>query len=412
MEARYAAIGLACLALCNVAATARTKNFVVQAEDPQFAQQVASAAEHYRKELAHLWLGTTLPNWKHPCQVKVKINPRGAGGHTTFTFDRGEVFGWNMFVQGPQERILDSVLPHEVNHTIFACHFRRPLPRWADEGASTLVEDESERRRQMLTALDVLKSGRRIPFRGLMNIMEYPKNTDDVMTLYAEGYVLCDMLVQKGGRKKYLDFINAANRDGWDRAVHVFYGYRGVDALEQEWSKWLMAGCPPQVIEPGVQLAENKPVSPDNPNLVARSQTPDYGPIDIQDAVPRTEEEVSLPVEVTSPIAPKRGRGLEAPAPREPAMLSAVNLGAPVQFAENSTEDYEAGEHSPPKPLRTVPARAPAGSTLAKANRGERLPNEMPAAFRAQAAPRMSTPRIGFDTRPHLGKAVAFHTAG
>ena len=45
---------------------------------------------------------------------------KGAGGATSFVFDRGEVFGWKMNIQGSRERILDSVLPHEVTHTIFA----------------------------------------------------------------------------------------------------------------------------------------------------------------------------------------------------------------------------------------------------------------------------------------------------
>ena len=55
-----------------------------------------------------------------------------------------EVFGWDMKIQGSEERVLDSVLPHEVTHTIFASHFRQPLPRWADEGACTTVEHVSE----------------------------------------------------------------------------------------------------------------------------------------------------------------------------------------------------------------------------------------------------------------------------
>ena len=53
-----------------------------------------------------------------------------------------------MHIQGSRERILDSVLPHEITHTIFATHFGRPLPRWADEGACTTVEHVSEKAKQ------------------------------------------------------------------------------------------------------------------------------------------------------------------------------------------------------------------------------------------------------------------------
>ena len=41
------------------------------------------------------------------------------------------------------ERMLHSVLPHEMTHTVFAHHFRYPVPRWADEGGSVLSEDDA-----------------------------------------------------------------------------------------------------------------------------------------------------------------------------------------------------------------------------------------------------------------------------
>ncbi|MEZ6044741.1 MAG: hypothetical protein R3C11_04000 [Planctomycetaceae bacterium] len=112
-----------------------TNNFVVTAPTEQMAMQIALTAEECRKENRHCLAGEELPgNWNKPCQVKVKVGQFGAGGATTFKFNNGEVYGWDMEVQGTLERILDSVIPHEVSHTIFASYFRRPLPRWADEG--------------------------------------------------------------------------------------------------------------------------------------------------------------------------------------------------------------------------------------------------------------------------------------
>ena len=61
-----------------------------------------------------------------------------------------------MSIQGSRQRILDSVLPHEVTHTIFASHFRQPLPRWADEGACTTVEHASERAKQEKMLIEFL----------------------------------------------------------------------------------------------------------------------------------------------------------------------------------------------------------------------------------------------------------------
>ena len=68
-----------------------------------------------------------------------------------------------MKIQGSRERILDSVLPHEITHTIFATHFGRPLPRWADEGACTTVEHASEKAKQDKLLIQFLLTDRGIP---------------------------------------------------------------------------------------------------------------------------------------------------------------------------------------------------------------------------------------------------------
>jgi len=117
------------------------------APDPQVAQLIGQWAEHYRKEKALLWLGREMPNWPQPCPLHVVVNMQAPGGATTFQFGQGQVLGMKMEIQGPLERLVRSVLPHEVTHTVFAHHFRHPVPRWADEGGSVLSEDDLERDR-------------------------------------------------------------------------------------------------------------------------------------------------------------------------------------------------------------------------------------------------------------------------
>ena len=138
----------ACIVPSTVtAARHKTANFVINAPTPALAKEIGEAAEHWRQQLAIEWVGKEMPPWSRPCPIRADVAPHlGAGGVTTFVFDRGEVFNWNMTVTGSRERVLDSVLPHEITHTIFACHFRQPLPRWADEGACTTVEHASENR--------------------------------------------------------------------------------------------------------------------------------------------------------------------------------------------------------------------------------------------------------------------------
>ncbi len=280
MEAQLSRCVLLFLAsFISMGASYKTPNFITHAPTPEIAKQIGDAAEIYRRELAITWLGHELPNkWSAPCPIRVKVGNYGAGGATTFSFDRGHVFGWDMQIQGTLERILDSVLPHEINHTIFACHFRRPLPRWADEGAATIVEHESERKRQRLLNRQVMGTNQRIPLRRLLSMKEYPTEMQQVLTLYAEGYSLADYLLQTGGKKRYLMFLEDAHKNGWDDAIAKQYRFKNVEELEQRWGSWIMAGSPSLQLPAGQQLAatsqKKTPVN-ENKNLVIRSQSPD-----------------------------------------------------------------------------------------------------------------------------------------
>ena len=146
------------------AASVRTTNFIVTAANQKQANEIATAAEIYRRKLAIEWLKRELPRWEQPCPIHVTVDPRlGAGGQTSFMFRNRQPFGWEMSMQGSYERILDSVLPHEITHTIFATHFGQPLPRWADEGACTTVEHASEKQRQQDWLVRFVDQRRGIP---------------------------------------------------------------------------------------------------------------------------------------------------------------------------------------------------------------------------------------------------------
>ena len=261
-------------AVVSMGAGYRTPNFVVTAPTAEFAKQVGDAAEIYRDELAIEWTGKTLPgNWSSPCPINVKVGMMGAGGATTFNFQNGEVYGWKMDIQGSEERILDSVLPHEINHTIFACYFRRPLPRWAYEGAASLIEHGSERMRLRKIHDQVMGTTRKIPLKTLLDMKNYPQEKQQVLTLYAEGHSLADFLVQKSDKQSYVKFLQVAHENGWDDALKL-YGYESVDALEKEWDQWVLAGNPALNAPAGSKLASNsKPAS--RSGITIRAQSDD-----------------------------------------------------------------------------------------------------------------------------------------
>ncbi len=353
--------------------THESANFVVYAPTQEMAQQIGEAAEDYRHELAILWLGEPLPgNWSNKCPIRVQVGNMGAGGATNFKFSNGEVFGWNMNIQGSMERILDSVLPHEVTHTILACHFRCPLPRWADEGAATLVETECERRRQVMMLNEVVNSSQRIPLRELLAMMEYPEDMHQTLLLYAEGYSLAEFLVQsKGeeqGRAIYLSFIETALDQGWETAFRHHYGYEGIQQVETQWLDWVLAGSPAIDANDAAGLAQTNNDS--NERVFVAGQSPDADEFDGQREVAIPLEAVSLPntnqPNGLAPLAPTTrglrnpglGMGLDAPEPVVTAHpYGPASGGHSILSAGDGSTNMQG--NSMPRPASTQPfARA------------------------------------------------------
>ncbi len=253
MEARFLPLVVAVALASSLGAGYRTSNFIVEAPTPQLAEEIGKAAEQYRHDLAITWTGAAMPNWSHPCPIRAEVEPNlGAGGATSFVFDKGEVFGWDMKIQGSQERVLDSVLPHEVTHTIFASYFRRPLPRWADEGACTTVEHVSERGKQQTMLINFLHTGRGIPFDEMFAMKEYPA---DVLPLYSQGYSLARFLIEQKGRREFVDFVGEGMKsDNWAADLKKHYGYSDLKNLQGQWLAWVKVGSPAQKQSP-TQLA-------------------------------------------------------------------------------------------------------------------------------------------------------------
>ncbi|QDU02781.1 hypothetical protein V6x_24880 [Gimesia chilikensis] len=104
------------------------------------------------------------------------------------------------------EPVLESVIPHEVLHTVFASHFRRPLPRWADEGAATYEEAEAEKRPTRELAREIVGTERQIPIRRLLVMQNYPDNLGGIAVLYAQGFYLAEYLIDREGKQEFVRF--------------------------------------------------------------------------------------------------------------------------------------------------------------------------------------------------------------
>lgn len=316
----------------SVAADFESRNFRVHAPTEDVARLVAAAAEHHRSRLGRIWYGHAIRNWITKCNVTVNVDDRvGASGSTKFKFASGEVYGWRMQVNGPLERILDSVVPHEVNHTILACWFRRKVPRWADEGCATMVEHESEQNRQTQHVESLMRQGRRIPLRMLLRITQYPNDNRQLMALYSQGYSLTRFLIEKAGRRQFLMFLKEANHRGWDRAIETYYGSRSIEGLEQQWVSWVVAGSPRLDLPDGELLAGT--TEPGTPAPVVRAQNKE----------------------------PQRTSFLEAP---EPGLIAAVAASEPRPWqpaTQMARVAQSRGHFAAPSTPGRLPAATPAG---------------------------------------------------
>ena len=229
------------------AANYTTANFSVEAPSPELARKFGEWAEYYRKEKALDWLGKEMPPWSAPCPLRVRIDMGQAGGATTFTFANGRalVTSQQMEIFGDAKRLITSVLPHEITHTVLAYHFGRPVPRWADEGASVLSENDEERFSHNVRNREILNAGRGFRLRVLFMMAKYPS---DMIVLYAQGYSVCDFLVEKGGREgraKLLQFLGIGMQgndpdhhgtvESWNEAARRVYGFESVNAMEEAW---------------------------------------------------------------------------------------------------------------------------------------------------------------------------------
>jgi len=206
--------------------------------------EVRQAAEQYRKTLAVKWLGKELPQWSRPCPIRV-IPAQKSEGSTRYTIGKrptgNVVYGWDMTIRGSRKRMLDSVLPHEVLHTVLASHFAEKLPRWFDEGAASTEEHPEEIAKLKRNLLSYANNRQLILFKNIIGELEYRK---DAGPTYAQGRGMVQFLIHHKCHRVVVDFIDTGLEDGWPLALRQHYGYESVQQFQNRWSSWYRAGEP------------------------------------------------------------------------------------------------------------------------------------------------------------------------
>jgi hypothetical protein len=214
----------------------RTTNFVIQADSIEVAQLIGEAAESCRKDLGKIWLEKEPADWQSPCRLRVTLNMGRVAGVTDVSFSRGKVRSQKVEIEGPLDRVLKGPLPHELTHVLFAHHFGKRLPCWADEGGAILSEDEHQGARQCKAFRQILAEEKCFPLRRFLEMKDYPA---DMQCLYAQGHSVSQFLVESKGRKVFLAFIRDGMENGWDEAAKAHYACKNVERLELAWLGWV-----------------------------------------------------------------------------------------------------------------------------------------------------------------------------
>jgi hypothetical protein len=252
-----------------------------------------------------------------------------------------------MNIQGSQQRILDSVLPHEITHMIYASHFRQPLPRWADEGGATSVEDASERNKHRVMLDQFLRTGRGIAFSQMFVMTEYPS---DIMPLYAQGYSLAEYLIQNGGRRKYIEFLgDGLQNNDWSGAIQRHYSVQNLAALQNTWLAWVRQGSPlhqqPAAPQPNILLASDQRRARPQPNLIHHERDKQSAPTPLAALVPVG----AVPARKTVPA-------VKWLAPTSSAVAASSSSGPMAQNDSKTTTLSAPGWHVPGSPAPEVAA--------------------------------------------------------
>ncbi|MEX0718658.1 MAG: hypothetical protein WD066_18840 [Planctomycetaceae bacterium] len=247
---------------------------VVAAPDEWPRDVIVQDAEAARLRSAVFWTGAPLPRWASPCDITLRHKDHDGSGYTQFAFEpdkRGEVqvHGWAMTIEGRPERIKYAVLPHEVQHTVFASLFRRPLPRWLDEGAADLFVDEQDHRRLR----ELTKEAARSSYNLEPDRIEYHDDGRQTALLYASGFGMVEYLIAQKGKDSFFAFAKDPRPVSAKFDDH--YG-QSWDAAVADCKRWTLArpsacadcGCP---MHAAAKPAEEVAASSGEPRAPPRS---------------------------------------------------------------------------------------------------------------------------------------------
>jgi hypothetical protein len=216
------------------------------------AGEVAELAEQIRQELQQRWFpcSTERGPWNPRCEIVVHASEgdylRQVGVHAALTrgvcridYRQGRIARRRIDLWPDPATDQLTALAHEITHVVLADHFPTGrLPRWADEGIALLADRPQKQDLHRSTLIRAIQDGRCPGLPGLLARRTYPAGSQ-LGVFYGQSLSLVELLVELDEPSRLIDFLQLAQRVGYDTAVRKVYNLEGTTALESLWREHL-----------------------------------------------------------------------------------------------------------------------------------------------------------------------------
>jgi hypothetical protein len=201
--------------------------------------------------LHETWLGPGTDDWAPRCDIVVhsglagyvrELGPesRNSSGCATIDINHGKVVKRRVDLRADAEDWLTTALPHELTHVVLAERFSdRQIPRWADEGIAILAEPATKQSVRRTAMQKALAHTPRFAAADLMSLREYPAG-ERRDAFYGQSASLVTYLIERESPAKFLEFLQAGQRLGLERALADVYQIKSLAELDARWRPQLL----------------------------------------------------------------------------------------------------------------------------------------------------------------------------
>ena len=232
---------------CRQCYVAETPNFRVHCcTTANRLRELAESCERLKARTQTMWLGENSANWQPRCEIVVHstvgayCRTLGPGsertsGCSTVRLDQGRVAERRIDLRSDADGWHSESLPHELTHVVLADRFTdRRIPAWADEGIAMLAESPDKLQRRLNELRSLVATGHTLGLRQLVSLENGPTPAARA-AFYGQSVTLTGLLLERGTPQQLIQFVEAGQRDGHDKALHDVYGVESWSALESEW---------------------------------------------------------------------------------------------------------------------------------------------------------------------------------